>query len=150
MTDNEGDFTPSPVADRLISTADVLDIVQNRPNDTFIIDVRAANEFNGDAPFGSGTPLFLQRGAVVVQSWCSLPFDIVVQSKCSRGAAPLILRVYSSYADEFVCHAGISTARSLISFVFGCGKVSSGAPEMNYSVVFWSSICVLDLSLIHI
>ena len=54
VTDSAGDFTPSPVAERLISTADVRDIVENSPDSAFLIDVRATNEYNGDAPFGSG------------------------------------------------------------------------------------------------
>ncbi|NJR42089.1 MAG: hypothetical protein HC767_04990 [Akkermansiaceae bacterium] len=55
-TGEQGNFTPSPVAMRLISTADVLDIVQNSPNDSMIIDVRGIDEYNGASPYGSGAP----------------------------------------------------------------------------------------------
>lgn len=54
ISGNTGDFTPEPVADRLISTADVLNLVQTAPDDIYLIDVRGRNEYDGSAPFGSG------------------------------------------------------------------------------------------------
>lgn len=53
ISGNTGDFTPEPVADRLISTADVLNLVQTAPDDIYLIDVRGRNEYDGAAPFGS-------------------------------------------------------------------------------------------------
>lgn len=69
VTDSAGDFTPSPVAERLISTADVRDIVENSPDSAFLIDVRATNEYNGDAPFGSGMAAVCTSDAVHLFTW---------------------------------------------------------------------------------
>ena len=50
----EGNFESEPVSGCVINTLEVLDMVQNSPNDTLLIDVRSENEYNGDSHFGSG------------------------------------------------------------------------------------------------